>query len=217
MKVIYPLLISVFLSTISCVKIDRSDLFSVIENVEKSFKRNDFNNIESLLLCEIDSMPREKKKEIQEISNIFKKGRIERIDVDTTLSPLLKYCIVSYLVDVDFYEVRFFYLRDSLNNIKIDDFSIFNIREECANTSKDEYCPKAAISFKGLRWSTSSSGKSIKSGAVEIQNNLDRLENQVADYSRYADFVYVFLDEIHHKKWWSKNVAELTCQRTACL
>lgn len=43
---------------------------------------------------------------------------------------------------------------------------------------------------------------------IEIKSDkdtLDRLEGQVADYSLYADFVYVFLDEVHHKKWWAKN------------
>lgn len=42
---------------------------------------------------------------------------------------------------------------------------------------------------------------------TEIKSNkdtLDRLDNQVSDYSLYADSIYVILDEIHHKKWWSK-------------
>ncbi|QDF28982.1 hypothetical protein [Halarcobacter anaerophilus] len=36
------------------------------------------------------------------------------------------------------------------------------------------------------------------------KDNLSRLDNQTGDYTKFADHVYVILDEKHHKQWWSK-------------
>jgi hypothetical protein len=173
MKKINFLYLALALLFVSCAKVDRKDIFSVAETVEKSFKQGKIDKLKPFFEYNMDSLSQEQKDKIKEIQTFYKENAIKKIEVDTSGSWFWKYCDISYLADDTYYEVSFSYDRDSVGNITLDGFYFTNINEACTKAENEPYCPKRDIDFKRISWTTDYYGTSFKSGAIELQNKTD--------------------------------------------
>ena len=173
MKKISFLYLALALLFDSCATVDRKDIFSIAETVEKSFKQGKIDKLKPFFEYHMDSLSQEQKDYIKEILTFYKEKSIKKIDVDSTDFWLFKSCDISYLVDDTYYQVSFLYDRDSIGIITLSGFYFSNINEACTTSKNKPYCPSSDIVFKRLSWTTDYYGKSFKNGAIELQNKTD--------------------------------------------
>lgn len=170
------LLVVMAVSFVSCTNVDTKDIFSIAEQVEKSLKQNKIDNLKPFYIHQMDSLTQEAKDRIREVQDFYKEKSVKRIEIDTASILWFTVCDISYLVNDTYYEVRFFYDRDSLGNIvigKVGSPVLRNISKICAEDEEEPYCPKWEIDFKRLSWTTDYYEKTFKSGRIELQNNTD--------------------------------------------
>jgi hypothetical protein len=167
-------LIIMIVSFVSCTNVDTKDVFSIAEQVEKSLKQNKIDKLKPFFDPPMDSLLQEDKDRIKEIQDFYRENSVKKIEVDTILLFWsFTVCDISYLVNDTYYEVRFFYKRDSLGNVVINTPVLRNISEICAEDGEKPYCPMWSIDFKKLSWTTDYYEKTVNNGKIEFQNNTD--------------------------------------------
>jgi hypothetical protein len=89
---------------------------------------------------------------------------------------------LSYQQDSTFFVVSAEYWQDTTDkSYYITYLTYYNINEECEGSVNEAYAPELGVTFKTVFWDEDYYGKTFKSGAVKIKNNLD----QDIDYIKF--------------------------------
>ena len=162
------------ISFCSCTTVNKKDIFSVAENLEKSLMKNNVKKLKSLFEYNMDSINQSSKEEIEEIKEFYSKNNYKRIEIDTSnILNIWKFCEISYLVNNTYFQINFVYEKDKLGDFYIQQVFFININDACKRAEMQPYCPKKLIDFKNIVWYTDYYGTSFKSGSIELQNNTD--------------------------------------------
>jgi len=150
-------------------KFDKTDIFKIGDAIHKSFLHKDLDNLKQICVPKMDYVRETYKSEIEEIQSFYT-NNTRVLKMDTSSMSQMKYLDLFYNRDSDFYRLRAYYQKDSLNKISVVGFSFDNLTVACKKDQKETFCPSHVLLFEKIIWTTDYSGTSFKKGTVLLHN-----------------------------------------------
>lgn len=172
MNKIIIVLLSLFL--FSCHSVDKKDIKSVAETVEKGLQENNFTIIETVFGKGLNSLDKYSKENMQSILEVFKDSKkVQGVKIEVDELKQDKVIKIFFKKDDEFYRTRTYFKYNDIKEIQPFEFHWTNLSVLCNSRSKLPYIPENSIDFKRIVWRFDNSQQVFREGSIELKNNTD--------------------------------------------
>ena len=170
----FTILICIILSTACKKHADRKNISDFGNEFVHAAVEGDTAKVRDMFVNGMQGVDATSRLDLYKSFDPYRKTEVKLIKVDTSVfkgwDPH-KYADYTFKLDTNYTIWNCEYITAEKGDIAFRSVKIMDITKECASSLEEPYCPKDAIEFKRVNWSSDYWNKMFVSAHVEVHNN----------------------------------------------